>query len=736
MMLLFFLLSYTIVDVDVDAKWTDDQLVIEASGLTAGSQFEAGQLTEAINNLAKLRLFNFIAIDTSIVGDGIFLKIIVEEAPFLKGLPEFIGNKKIKDRDLNKAIEFRSGQILNDRVIFEARNKILELYREKHFYGTQVQDSIAIDTLHKAELFFMIDEGLQPRVGKILINGNDSFSDKKIKGEMDTKEIGFLRSGRLTEAVLAEDIDKIAAFYKKNGFLDVVVEEPVIEVTGDRFTITIDLVENKKYYVGDITFSGNTVFPDEYLVKVVRMESGGVYNLAKSEESMQNMYTIYADEGYIYGSIVPVENVRDSIIDIEYVFNESSPANINRVLITGNFRTREKVIRRELFTVPGERYRRVNVVRSQREIFNLGFFEDVQVMPGTPDDSGNIDIIYNVKEKEGVGTFGGGISYSAQDRLTGYIEVSHPNIFGRGQRIYTKFELGGRLTNFQIGFLEPWFLDTRTSAGFDVYYVNRNWDYYNKRDLGLSTKFSLPFYLDYTRFSYNFRVERTEVLDIARTYEPPETGYSLYDDTIPRWTVANAFTITRDARDYIFNASSGSYISLGTELANKVLFANVDYSRYTLDARAYFPLFWKVVLMTRLKTGLVTSRDGDDEVPIYKRFYAGGIGPDGVRGYADRSLTPRDETGRAIGGNALWVNNIELKVKFSQSLAFIAFYDMGNSFPSYRDMNLHDMYRGAGVGIRVEVPMMGVIGFDFGYGFDRDQPGFEPHFQINPFGMF
>lgn len=735
-MLLFFLLSYTIVDVDVDAKWTDDQLIIETSGFTAGSTFKNEQLTEAINNLSKLRLFNFIAIDTSIVGDGIFVKIIVEEAPFLKDLPEFIGNRKIKDRDLNKVVGFRAGQILNDKTIFDARNNILELYDEKHFYDTRVRDSIAIDTLHKARMFFIIDEGSQPRIDKIIINGNNSLSDKKIKGKMDTKEIGFLRSGKLTEEKLAEDIEKIAAFYKENGFLDVAVEQPVIDVIGDRFTITINLVENKKYYVGDIAFNGNTLFPDRYLTNMIRLESGGVYNLAKSEESLQNMYSIYADEGYIYGSIVPIENVRDSIIDIEYVFNESSPANIERVLITGNFRTREKVIRRELFTIPGERYRRAGVVRSQREIFNLGFFEDVQVLPGTPDDSGNIDLIFNVKEKEGVGTFGGGVSYSAQDRLTGYIEVSHPNIFGRGQRIHTKFELGGRLTNFQVGFVEPWFLDTRTSAGIDLYYVNRNWDYYNKRDLGLSTNFSFPFYLDYTRFNYNFRVERTQVLDISRTYEPPETGYSLYDDTIPKWTVANAFTITRDARDYIFNASSGSYMSLSAELANKVLFANVDYSRYMFDARAYFPLFWKVVLMTRMKAGIVTSRDGDDEVPIYKRFYAGGIGPDGVRGYPDRSLSPRDETGRAIGGNALWVNNIELKVKFSQSLAFLVFYDLGNTFPSYRDMNLHDLYRGAGMGIRVEVPMMGVIGFDFGYGFDRERPGFEPHFQINPFGMF
>ena len=353
-------------------------------------------------------------------------------------------------------------------------------------------------------------------------------------------------------------------------------------------------------------------------------------------------------------------------------------------------------------------------------------------MPGNADSEGNIDIVYDVKEKEGLATVGAGIAYSPQDKATGYVEFSHPNLFGRGQRLYTKFELGGRLTNVQVGFTEPWLFDTRTSAGVDIYYVNRLYEYYTKRDIGFATRVSLPFYLDYTRFSYGFRTERTQILDIARSYTPPETGYSLYDDTIPKWTIANSFSISRDSRDYIFNASSGSYISLGAEFAKKILYANIDYNRYTLDARAYFPIIWKISLMTRIHAGVVTS---SDEVPIYKRFYAGGIGTSGVRGYSDRSLSPVED-GRVVGGNAVLINNIELKLKLSQGMAFVLFFDAGNTFVSYRDMNLHNLYRGAGAGIRVEVPMIGVMGFDLGYGFDRENPGFEPHFQINPFGMF
>ncbi|UCG93385.1 MAG: outer membrane protein assembly factor BamA [candidate division WOR-3 bacterium] len=732
MILLLFLLNYTIVDIETDAQWTDSQLILQASGLQVGSEFHDEDITQVIQNLSKLRLFNYIAVDTSIVGDGIFLTIVVDEAPFLKGFPDFIGNKKLSNKTLRNKIELTSGQVLTDKTVFDAKNKIITLYEEKYFYNTVVRDSLVKDTLNKVKLFFIVTEGVEPRIKKINIVGNETFTDREIKGKMATKEKGFLRTGKLTREKLEEDVEKIKSFYQDMGFLDVHIDEPIIEVEGNRFIITINLQENKKYFFGNTSFQGNTVFDTPLLQRMIKFSSGDVYSLSKAEESIGELYTLYADEGYIYCNISPNENVRDSIIDIAYTIYESSPASINRVIVAGNNSTRENVIRREIVTMPGERFRRSAVIRSLREIFNLGFFEDVQPLTGPPDDSGNIDITYKVTEKEGVATIGAGMAYSAQDKWTGYLELSHPNLFGRGQRLYTKLELGGRLTNIQLGFVEPWLFNTRTSVGGDVYYTNRLWDYYTKRDIGTALYVSFPFYLDYTRFSYNFTLERTQVFDISETYTAPTSGYSLYDDTIPKWTLANTFGITRDSRDYIFNPSSGSYITVRAEVAKKFLFANVDYNRVTFEARTYFPIFWKFVLMNRVKAGIVTSVD---EVPFYKRFYAGGIGDLGVRGYSDRSLSPMEE-GRRVGGKVVFVNNIELKFKMSQSFALLAFYDAGNAFASYRDVTLHDIYRGIGVGIRLEVPMVGAIGFDLGYGLDKDRPGFTPHFQISPFGMF
>ena len=726
MIFLLFLLNYKIIDIDVDVLWADPQLLIETSGLRTGAEFRNSDIQNAIQNLSRLRLFNSVAIDTTIVGDGIFFKIIVGEAPFLKSKPDFIGTAKIKMKNLRKKLQWRVGQVITDRDIFEAKSDIIDLYKEKSFYYTTVQDSSIIDSLNKIDVFFIIKEGIEPRIGKLEITGNDAFIDSKITKMMQNKPKAFLRGGKLDEVKLQEDVAKIKSFYRNNGYLDAEVNEPIIEVEEDRFIITINIEEHERYYVGDITFSGDSVFNARQLARVVKYKSGDVYDLSKVEETHQELYGAYADEGYIYCSIVQNENVRDSFIDIEYVVDESSPATINRVVITGNYSTRENVIRRELTTIPGD------VIRSLREVFNLGFFENVEPLTGIPDDSGRIDLIYKVTEKEGVATVGAGVSYSAQDKLTGYFELSHPNMWGKGQRLYTKIELGGRLTNFQVGYTEPWFLNTRTSAGLDLYYTNRFWDYYTKQDIGFAGRVSFPFYLDYTRLGYTLRAERTQILDIATSYTPPSSGYSLYDDTIPKWTVSNSFVITRDSRDFIFNPTSGSYMALRAEVAKKFLFANVDYNRFTFEARTYLPIYWKFVLMGRIKAGVVTS---SDEVPLYKRFYAGGVGDDGVRGYSDRSLSPEVE-GRRVGGSALLINNLELKLKLSPSLAFLAFYDAGNAFESYKDVNLHNLYRGVGVGVRIEIPMMGILGFDMGYGLDREQPGFEPHFQINPFGMF
>ncbi len=197
MILFYFLLNYTISDVRVNARWTDPNLIIQTSGLKIGERFQESMLSQAIYNLNRLHLFNYIAIDTSIIGDGIFIDINVEEAPFLSGEAEFVGNKNIKTKKLKKKTELKTGMVLTNQAIFTAKTKVAELYGEKNYFNTEIIDSIIPDTLNRARLIFFIKEGTPLRISKIIINGNHSFSDSKIKRKMQNKEKGFLRSGKL-----------------------------------------------------------------------------------------------------------------------------------------------------------------------------------------------------------------------------------------------------------------------------------------------------------------------------------------------------------------------------------------------------------------------------------------------------------------------------------------------------------------------------------------------------------
>ncbi|MEO0074232.1 MAG: BamA/TamA family outer membrane protein, partial [candidate division WOR-3 bacterium] len=451
-----------------------------------------------------------------------------------------------------------------------------------------------------------------------------------------------------------------------------------------------------------------------------------VYNSKLAQTSLSNLYGAYSEIGYIYASIVPQEELRGDTVDMCYRITESNPAIVRRVSIEGNEQTHDKVIRREISSLPGYVFKRSEVIRSQRDIFNLGFFEDVTVEHRRTDSLESIDLIYRVKEKSFFGTIGAGVSYSAQDKLTGYIELQQPNLFGRGHRVNLKLEKGGKKTNVEMGFTEPWLFDTPTSAGINLSYLTRSYDYYDKQEIGASLSFSRPLPLDYTRAYLTLRAGDAYVPpgSISRSYSPVGP-FNVFRDTTHKTGFGPGITLTRDSRDYLYNPLSGSALTYGLELS----FGDIRYQRHIIDASQYFPLFWKFGLMCRTRLGYITGFSSADTVSVYDRFYPGGTGPDGIRGYGDRSVGPR-QAGFAVGGTALSIFSLEYKLRLTPQLSILAFADAGNTWNLVSQFSLSDLKRGAGIGVRIEIPMLGLIGFDLGYGFDRERPGWEPHFQL------
>lgn len=720
-----------LLEVNARTQASDTALVVRTAGLARGTSYTPAGLRTALEDAVRrvygLGLFEQVGVDTARLADGISVTFTVREFRRL-GKVGFEGFRRVRIKDLEAKVKPKAGEILTDKKVFDWQSEILKLYKEKGFLLVKVEpEETGTDSLGQVILTYKIDEGEPVRIRSIQVYGNDFFTDKQVVRKLKNKPRAFLRKGRLKEDEFVKDLDRVVDFYKQRGFIDAQVLDYDMKFDAGWVDVTIQVVEGGRYYFGNITFAGESVMTAERLTPLVRCKTGEVYNTTLAQSTLADIYGLYSEEGYIYAQVTPVEDVRGDTVDIRYQVTEGSPALIRLVTIEGNEQTHDKVIRREISSLPGYTFKRSEVMRSQRDISNLGFFEDVAIDYNRADTLGAIDLIYRVKEKGFFGTIGAGVTYSAVDKLTGYLELQQPNMFGLGQRATVKLEKGGSKANVELGFTEPWLFDTPTSAGVDVSYLTRTYDYYEKQEVGGGLSASRPLPLDYTRGYLSLRLSDAYVppTSIEAGYKP-SGPYNVYRDTVHKTAFTPGITLTRDSRDYIFNALSGSSITYSLGLS----FGDIRYHRHIIDASQYFPLFWKFGLMARTRLGYITGFTEADTVPVYERFTPGGTGVDGIRGYGESSIGPLD-AGYVVGGRALSIFSLEYKLRLSQQLSFIAFADAGNTWNSIEQFSLSDLKRGAGVGVRLEIPMLGLIGFDFGYGFDRAGGGkWEPHFQL------
>ncbi len=719
-----------VLSVSARAATADTLIIVRTAGLNRGEILTHAalrtNLEDAVRRVYGLGLFSQVEAETSKVADGVYVTFVVREFPRLKSVA-YEGFRRVRKKDLESKVKSKEGEILTDKKVFDWKQEILKLYKEKGFLLVKVEhETSKPDALNQVILTYKIDEGDPVRIRNIEITGNDHFTDEQIEIKLTNRQKEWYRKGNLKEDEFIKDLDRIVDFYKQRGFIDAKVLDYDMKFDQGWASITINVSEGSKYYFGNITFNGDSVLPQVDLRKLVRFHSGEPYNAKLAQATLQDLFSAYSEEGYIYAQVSPVENVRADTVDISYEIHEGAPATIRLVSIEGNEQTHDKVIRREISSLPGYTFRRSEVIRSQRDIYNLGFFEDVSLDYRRADTAGTIDLIYKVKEKSFFGTIGAGVTYSGTEGVTGYVELQQPNLFGRGQRANIKVERGGKKTNVVLGYTEPWLFDRPTSAGADISYLTTTYDYYDKQEISGGFSFSRPLPLDYTRAYLSLRVTDAYVppTSIKSGYEP--TGpFNVYRDTTHKTAFTPGITITRDSRDYIFNALTGSLSTY--ELGLSV--GDIRYQRHVFDLSQYFPLFWKFGLMGRTRLGYITGFTAADTVPVYDLFTPGGTGADGIRGYGERSIGPKD-AGYVIGGRALAIFALEYKLRVSRQLSFLAFADAGNTWNSLNQFSFSDLKRGAGVGVRLEIPMLGLIGFDFGYGFDKDKPGWEPHFQL------
>lgn len=733
-------------------RTVDTSLVRRVSGIEVGSTFNAGVAQEAIRQLYALSLFADLRIEAERAAPGVHVIVSVVEYPRLRGV-DFEGNKKQKEGDLRDRVVLVKGQIVSPDQIKRAELSLVNHYKEKGYFFAKItpQSTVAPDS--SLDLLFRIEEGNKVKIKRVTITGAEQLSAGEVKGQMDNRADSWWRSGNYKPDKYPEDLKKIVANYRKKGYLDAAVVSDTTFVNDSLrgLEIQISVHEGRRYYFGASTIEGNTLYTDDQIRRVLKYTEGEVFSEKKFDESVGNMYTLLQEKGRLYAQIANVQVPRDSIVDITFTFAENEPARVRYVVIQGNEKTREKVIRREVSLLPGSTYRRSDLERSVRDLMVLNYFETVEpdfsVLP-----NGDIDVILDVKEKStGQISVGGG--YSGQDKFVGTVGFTVPNFLGNGQSLALNAERGSRRSSFDISFTEPWFRDTRTSVGVDFFSLSRrsydnNYDE-NRSGLGLRLGRRLRWPDRYTSVFVRGRIQDVGFTDFEPTYVSDYTkGLVTGPDPNGVWPQrlsSVTLSAVRDSRDLAQFATRGSRINGSFEYAGDAVGGYFHYHKELLDVQKYFPIYKEVALVLKARWGFIAPTVTSELVPFSEEFQVGGTNGDAiVRGYEEGTAGVRVEnrssdttqTAPVISYNrarSMSVYSAELQFPIAPPQIYgLLFADAGRGFASHRAWKpFGDLWRSVGLGARMVVPGIGTIGFDFGYGFDDDSVGgWRPHFQI------
>ncbi len=705
--------------------------ILSSSGLRVGQLYSPADVAQAVRGLYRLGLFSQIEVEEERVGEVCLLVLRVTELPIVSAWT-VEGNRVLKREDFEKAVTLEPGGAMRPQRLFESERQVLEAYHDRGYLLAQVEIEQRGDG-PAAELVLKVEEGERIRIKAITVDGNAAFTDAELRKKMKTKPKGLLRSGRFEEEKFEADLDRIVEFYRNKGYLDARVRghETTYSPDGKWMHVKLKVSEGPRYTVGAVSLEGNTpsAFPTEQLRELVSLQTGEVFRQEKLDESLTSLYERYQEEGYIFASVEPERESQSSRVDLRLSINEGPQAKVQEIVIAGNTSTKEKVIRRELVLFPGDTLRRSLLMRSQREVYNLGYFDDVGVDFEKLGGRGDVKVIFRVKEKErGVGQFNFGSSYSSASKLTGLVTLAHPNIMGNGWRGNVQWEFGKYTMNYELGLTEPWFLDTPTSVGFDIYrkeqsyYYNSDIDEVDRRGADIEVGRAVPG-VDFLRAQVRYSLQ-----DVAVAYAEGVEGQDCEEGLIS----SIRLNLLRDSRDNFLDPTTGSRTLVSTTLAGKMLGGDVAYRKHIVQTSWYFPLRTPLVLVLQGNLGAVAGFGKHDAAPSYERFRPGGTGIDGrVRGYEDYSLGPIDDDGNAVGGRACLTLGCEVTVPVVDQIRLLGFFDAGDAWDSFSRATPSDLKKGIGLGIRVDTGVMGVLGFDYAYGFDRaGGPRWEPHFQF------
>ncbi|MDP2840606.1 MAG: outer membrane protein assembly factor BamA, partial [Syntrophales bacterium] len=589
--------------------------------------------------------FDDVTAEVAEVAEGKAITFLVEEKPMITEIL-IKGNKAVKRDDIEGAMSVRNRQTVNPEKLKADMEKIKALYDSKGFYNAEILYAIEKGGERDVHIVVTIVENEKLFIRGISFEGNRTFTTKELKNMMTTNEWGifhfFTDSGLLKKDQLKQDVGKLNAFYLNNGFINAQIGEPVITYDRDGIRIKIPVSEGKQFRVGKITIAGDELAtPRTELLAKLQIRKKDFYDREAIMKDMDTLTQACNDEGYAGADVVPRTEPQEKnlTVDVTYEINKGKLVYFNRINITGNSKTRDKVIRRHLSVVEGDLYSRTKLKNSYMALNQLRYFEEIDFQSEKGPDETLTNVNIRVKEKA-TGMFSIGAGYSALDHAVVSAQVSQQNLFGRGQILSLKASIGASSQLYDISFTEPWLFDMPLWSKFDLWNLYREYDSYNLDSKGFGAILGYPLWR-YTTGYVGYRFSLNNVRDMKDT-----ASYYIRKQAGETTSSGVTLTLTRDSTNDVMFPSDGSKNSASVEYTGGPLQGSISYTRYGANSAWFFPLPLDTVIGIRGRIGSIQGNDGK-EVPIFERYYLGGI--NSLRGL--REVGPTDPaTGDAIGG--------------------------------------------------------------------------------------
>lgn len=704
----------------------DSAVVLMRLKVQTGDVYDPKVVNAEVKSLYDMGYFDDVQIAMDDAPEGKKLIITVKEKPLIQAI-SVEGSKELDADDVLAAIATKTGGVLNPKVLADDMGKIRELYRKDGYYNANVDYRLDKGDDNRARLNIVVNEGKKLYVTNIVIQGAKQMSSGELKDQLLLKERGFLSwitgSGILREEILDRDAGALEAYYGNKGFLNAKVGQPVVTYTDSGITVTFQVEEGDRYKVNGVDYAGDMIGETAALSNVTRMDDlaqgKDFFDKSVLRDDMQKLTEHYSRFGYAFAnSDVKVDRSEsDKSVKITYVMSKGNKVAINRVLIEGNSKTRDNVIRREMRLTDGDVFDGTKLRRSSDRLNKLDFFETVEVTPEPTDSPNALNLRVKVKEKA-TGMFSAGVGYSSYSSIFFSGQVLERNLFGMGYQLGFKGTISGKSADYTTMFWNPHYNDTKLGVGVSIYDTLNEYSEYDKQAVGAKLLFGYPLG-EYTNLSWNYRLERYTIDNID-----DDAAKVVKDLEGQNWASTIYASITRDTTDKRINPSKGTIAQFSVEYGGSILGGDDNFIKYIVDGSYYYPMFLSTVFHLHGQAGYI-MKNTSEKIPPFERFYLGGM--TSVRGYKERSVSPLYsaeegslgyETGDEKGGNKSFFTNVEYLVPLHKEMGILAvfFFDAGKTWDDDENIDF-DLCKSVGVGIRWYSPL-GPLRLEYGYPLD------------------